>query len=180
MTTNYFAEIILPLNLDGTFTYHLTDSDLQQIKIGQRVAVPFGTQKLYTGVVHSIHQNKPELYKTKGIHAFLDDEAIVTPTQIKLWEWMASYYMCSLGDVFRNAFPSALKLESQTFVRLINPNYDTLEELNDYEFLVFEALKLRQIISLNDTDEDILYRDEKTVSNMIDELQTEHNNIYRK
>lgn len=159
MTTNYFAEIILPLNLDGTFTYHLTDSDLQQIKIGQRVAVPFGTQKLYTGVVHSIHQNKPELYKTKGIHAFLDNDAIVTPTQIKLWEWMASYYMCTLGDVFRNAFPSALKLESQTFVRLINPNYDTLEELNDYEFLVFEALKLRQIISV---EEAALIVDEKS------------------
>ena len=150
MTTNYFAEIILPLNLDGTFTYHLTESDLQQIKIGQRVAVPFGTQKLYTGIVHSIHQNKPELYKTKGIHAFLDDEAIVTPTQIKLWEWMASYYMCTLGDVFRNAFPSALKLESQTFVRLINPNYEALEELNDHEFLVYEALKLRQIISVEE------------------------------
>ena len=159
MTTNYFAEIILPLNLDGTFTYHLTDFDLQQIKIGQRVAVPFGTQKLYTGVVHSIHQNKPELYKTKGIHAFLDNEAIVTPTQIKLWEWMASYYMCSLGDVFRNAFPSALKLESQTFVRLINPNFEALEELNDYEFLVYEALKLRQIISV---EEAALIVDEKS------------------
>lgn len=150
MNTSYFAEIILPLNLEGTFTYHLTDSDLQQIKIGQRVAVPFGTQKLYTGVIHSIHQNKPELYKTKGIYAFLDDEAIVTPTQIKFWEWIANYYVCSLGDVFRNAFPSALKLESQTFVRLIIDNYEKIEELNDNEFLVYEALKLRQLISVEE------------------------------
>jgi len=67
--------------------------------------------------------------------------------------------MCSLGDVFRNAFPSALKLESQTFVRLINPNYDTIEELNDYEFLVFEALKLREIISV---EEAALIVDEKS------------------
>ena len=64
MTTNYFAEIILPLSLNGTFTYHLSKYDLQQIKVGQRVSVPFGTQKLYTGIVHSLHQNKPELYKT--------------------------------------------------------------------------------------------------------------------
>ena len=159
MSTTYFAEIILPLALDGTFTYHLTEADLQQIKIGQRVAVPFGTQKLYTGVVHSIHQNKPELYKTKGIHAFLDDEPIVTLAQIQFWEWLANYYACSLGDVFRNAFPSALKLESQTFVRLINPDFENLEELNDHEFLVFEALKLRQIISV---EEAALIVDEKS------------------
>ncbi|QTV05816.1 replication restart helicase PriA [Faecalibacter bovis] len=150
MNSTYFAELILPLNLEGTFTYHLTDSDLQQIKIGQRVAVPFGTQKLYTGIIHSIHQNKPELYKTKGIHAFLDDEPIVTPFQIQFWEWISSYYMCTLGDVFRNAFPSALKLESQTFVRLINSDYENLHELNDNEYLVFEALKLRQIISVEE------------------------------
>ena len=159
MNTGYFAEMILPLNLEGTFTYHLTDSDLQQIKIGQRVAVPFGTQKLYTGIVHSIHQNKPELYKTKGIHAFLDDAPMVTPFQIQFWEWIANYYMCSLGDVFRNAFPSALKLESQTFVRLINPDYPTIEDLNDHEYLVFEALKLRQIISV---EEAALIVDEKS------------------
>lgn len=159
MNTGYFAEMILPLNLEGTFTYHLTDSDLQQIKIGQRVAVPFGTQKLYTGIVHSIHQNKPELYKTKGIHAFLDDAPMVTPFQIQFWEWIANYYMCSLGDVFRNAFPSALKLESQTFVRLINPDYASIEDLNDHEYLVFEALKLRQIISV---EEAALIVDEKS------------------
>ncbi|MDM1549609.1 replication restart helicase PriA [Empedobacter falsenii] len=159
MTTNYFAEIILPLSLNGTFTYHLSEIDLQQIKVGQRVSVPFGTQKLYTGIVYSIHQNAPELYKTKAIHAFLDDEPLVTQTQINFWEWMANYYMCSLGDVFRNAFPSALKLESQTFVRLINPNYETIEELNDYEFLVFEALKLREIISV---EEAALIVDEKS------------------
>ncbi len=150
MKTTYFAEIILPLSLNGTFTYHLSDDDLQQIKVGQRVSVPFGTQKLYTGIVHSVHQNAPELYKTKAIHAFLDDEPLVTTTQIKFWEWIANYYMCSLGDVFRNAFPSALKLESQTFVRLINSNYEQIEALNDEEFLVFEALKLRQIISVEE------------------------------
>ena len=159
MDTLYFAEVILPLNLEGTFTYHLTEFDLQQIEVGKRVAVPFGTQKLYTGVIHSIHQNKPELYKTKGIHAFLDDFPLVTPFQIKFWEWIASYYMCSLGDVFRNAFPSALKLESQTFVRLINPDYELIEGLNDLEFLVFEALKLRQIISV---EEAALIVDEKS------------------
>lgn len=150
MENPYFAEIILPLALDGTFTYHLTAEDVAQIKIGQRVAVPFGTQKLYTGIVHSIHHKKPDLYKTKGIYAFLDVDPLVTSQQIVFWEWMANYYMCSLGDVFRQAFPAALKLESQTFVRLIQADYENLSELNDQEYLIFEALKLRQIISVEE------------------------------
>lgn len=150
MKHTHFAEIILPLSLDGTFTYHLNSDDLQQIKVGQRVSVPFGTQKLYTGVVHSIHQNKPELYKTKGIHSFLDDEPLVTQKQIELWEWMAKYYLCPLGDVFRNAFPSALKLESQTFVRLIDPNFEDIEGLDEVEFTIFQALKNRMLMSVDE------------------------------
>ena len=150
MTTNYFAEIILPLSLNGTFTYHLSKYDLQQIKVGQRVSVPFGTQKLYTGIVHSLHQNKPELYKTKGIHAFLDQEPLVTQKQIELWEWIASYYMCSLGDVYRNALPSALKLESLTYVRLVDPNFDAIEILTEPEILVVKALQNTTMLSVNE------------------------------
>ncbi|WP_068595226.1 replication restart helicase PriA [Vaginella massiliensis] len=150
MKHQHFAEIILPLALDGTFTYHLTAEDLRKIKIGQRVSVPFGTQKLYTGIVHSIHQHRPELYKTKGIHSFLDDEPLVTQKQIELWEWMAKYYICPLGDVFRNAFPSALKLESATYVRLIDANFDHLEELSESEYLVFRALQNKSILSVDE------------------------------
>ncbi len=150
MERPFFAEIILPLALEGTFTYHLTSDDVQQIKIGQRVAVPFGTQKLYTGIVHSMHHQAPELYKTKGIYAFLDADPLVTTHQIKLWEWMATYYMCALGEVFRQAFPAALKLESQTFVRLIQADFEDLTQLNDQEYLIFEALKLREIISVEE------------------------------
>ena len=167
MNTNYFAEIILPLALNGTFTYHLSEEDLSKIKIGQRVAVPFGTQKLYTGIVHSIHQNKPELYKTKAIHSFLDDLPLVTEKQIQLWEWIANYYMCPLGDVFRNAFPSALKLESQTFIKLIDSSFDAIEELDQSEYLVFEALKNKLILSV---DEVALIVEEKSTISVLKNL----------
>lgn len=150
MEQQTFAEIILPLSLNGTFTYHLTPEDLAQIKIGQRVSVPFGTQKLYTGIVHSLHHKKPGLYKTKGIHTFLDQEPLVTQKQIELWEWMASYYMCSLGDVYRNAFPSALKLESLTYVRLVDLEFDAFEMLTDTEVLVVNALRNATMLSVNE------------------------------
>lgn len=117
-----FAEIILPLPLPGTFTYQVPDQWGDYLQIGQRVSVPFGTRKIYTGIIHSFHNTAPETYKTKFIDSILEDEPSLLTSQIELWEWISKYYMCSLGDVYKNVYPSALKLESDTYVRLIeNP-----------------------------------------------------------
>ena len=149
MATNYFAEIILPLALPGTFTYEISPGDLPYLKVGQRVSVPFGTNKLYTGIVHSFHQNKPELFKTKTMDSILDSEAMVTEIQIQFWEWIASYYMCSLGDVYRNAFPTALKWESETFVKFIG-KLNSIEELSEDEQMVVVVLEKKGILAVSE------------------------------
>lgn len=146
----YFAEIILPLALPGTFTYHFSAKEIESIQIGLRVSVPFGTNKLYTGIVHSVHQNPPELFKTKPIDAVLDTSPLVTLQQIQFWEWIAAYYMCTLGEVYRNAFPTALKLESETFVKFVG-NIDQIEsDLNEQEWTVVNALDKKGLLSVKE------------------------------
>lgn len=150
MAHQFFAEIILPLALPGTFTYHISGEERSKLRIGQRVAVPFGTNKLYTGIVHSFHTEKPELYKTKGIDSVLDDFPLVTPLQIRFWEWIATYYMCTLGEVYRNAFPTALKWESETFIRLNEGDEGTLGELSREEQVLLDSISEKGLISLNE------------------------------
>lgn len=150
MANQFFAEIILPLALPGTFTYEVSSADLPYLKVGQRVSVPFGTNKLYTGIIHSFHQNKPELFKTKQIDSILDSEPMVTEIQIQFWEWMAAYYMCSLGDVYRNAFPTALKWESETFVKFIGTISQIEEKLSEEEWMVVNALDKKGILALSE------------------------------
>lgn len=151
MAEHYFAEIILPLALSGTFTYEVSKDELKQLAVGSRVTVPFGTNKLYTGIVHSFHQNKPELFKTKRIDSILDLEPLVTENQIRLWEWIADYYMCTLGDVYRSGFPTALKWESETMIRFTGMNEDPDEELTDSEKLVIQAIHQKGLISVSET-----------------------------
>lgn len=151
MATQFkFSEIILPLALPGTFTYEISPVDLPYLKIGQRVSVPFGSNKLYTGIVYSFHNQKPELFKTKMIDSILDTEPLVTEIQIKFWEWMANYYMCSLGEVYRNAFPTALKWESETFVKFIGTIDQIEEHLAEEEWMVVNAIHHKGILSVSE------------------------------
>ncbi|HEX9151483.1 MAG TPA: primosomal protein N', partial [Flavobacterium sp.] len=106
----HFVEVILPLALAKTFTYSVSEAEFNYIKKGMRVAVPFGKSKIYTALVIATHQNKPTLYDAKEIHQILDEKPIVTEIQIAHWQWIASYYMCAIGDVYRGAMPSALLL----------------------------------------------------------------------
>src|SRR5690606_13939651 len=167
MANQFFVEIILPLALPRTFTYHISEQERAQLQVGQRVSVPFGSKKLYTGIVHSFHQNKPELYKTKGIDSVLDDFPMVTLTQIKFWEWMADYYMCTLGDVFRNAFPTALKWESETFIRLNDAIGEDFYELNEDEQMLINSLQNKGLISINEA---ALIIDQKQVIKVVKSL----------
>ena len=105
-----------------------------------RVAVPFGKSKIYTGVVYSIHQNAPVAYQAKEIYQILDEHPIINDYQIKHWQWLASYYMCTLGEVMRSALPSMFLMESETIIELIEAPKDELGLSND-EFLVLEALE---------------------------------------
>lgn len=136
-----YAEVILPLPLYTTFTYSIPNEILNTIKVGHRVIVPFGRKKYYTAIVASITPIKPEGYEVKEITMALDDHAIVRHPQIKFWEWIAEYYLCAIGDVYKAALPAGLKVESETFIEF-NPDYeeDESSRLNDKEAIVCQML----------------------------------------
>ena len=113
-----------------------------------RVAVEFGKSKVYTALVYSIHNESPEGYEAKDIYQILDEYPIVNEIQLKHWDWISDYYMCSLGEVFRAALPSAFLLESETIVQFIQ-DYNNEEELSNDEFLVFEALQHQSQLTIH-------------------------------
>jgi primosomal protein N' (replication factor Y) len=146
----YFIEVILPLSLAQTFTYKVNEAEFHFIQPGFRVAVPFGKSKIYTALVLDVHQNKPEKYDAKEIHQILDETPIATQIQIKHWMWLASYYMCAIGDVYRSAIPSALLLESETTITQKNTDFVLESALSDDEFLVYQALQQQSSLKIQD------------------------------
>jgi primosomal protein N' (replication factor Y) (superfamily II helicase) len=163
----HFIEVIIPLSLPKTFTYRVSDVEYLFLKKGMRVAVPFGKNKIYTALVIDLHQIKPTLYDAKDIHEIIDEKPIVNETQIKHWFWISDYYMCSIGDVYRGAMPSALLLESETIVtQKANVQIDE-SVLTDEEFLIYEALQHQSSLKIRDII-DILNK--KTVLPIIQKL----------
>lgn len=144
----FFAEIILPLSLPKTFTYSISETEYHFIQKGMRVAVPFGKNKIYTGLVSEKHRLKPTLYEAKEIHQIIDHEPIATEIQLKHWFWVADYYMCAIGDVFRCAFPSALLLQSETTIQLKKDVFVDESALSDDEFLICQAFQMQSVLSI--------------------------------
>ncbi len=105
-----YADIILPLPLEGVFTYSVPDGMTAAVKPGMRVVVPFGRSKKYIGVVLRTHGEEPS-FDVKDILSLPDPHPIVTGLQLRLWQWIADYYMSPLGDVFKAALPGGLKDE---------------------------------------------------------------------
>ncbi|HOZ50672.1 MAG TPA: hypothetical protein PLU17_02335 [Chitinophagaceae bacterium] len=139
-----FADIILPLSLERNYTFGIPIELHDKVKVGCRVEVQFGKRKVYSGIVKKIHANKPEYYQVKPIRNLLDIEPIVTETQLKFWEWMASYYMCTEGEVMNAALPSHLKLVSETFIVLNEDIEIDAQTLSDDEYLLIEALEIKR------------------------------------
>lgn len=163
----YFIDVILPIPLKQTFTYSVNEHEARFLKQGMRVAVPFGKSKVYTGIVNRVHTEPPSSYETKSIDQILDEEPILNSLQLKHWEWMASYYMCTLGEVIRAALPSAFLLESETLIKLATEAEINESDLNDEEFLVYEALRHQSSLHINDV-RSIL--DRKNVVKIIQQL----------
>ena len=119
-----FADVILPLPLDGTFTYSIPPQWTETVKPGCRVLVPFGRNKQYIGIVAQLHDNKPEGYEVKDILQSIDTQPILLPEQYRLWQWIADYYMSPIGEVYKAALPAGLKAEdgyrpkTETYIRL--------------------------------------------------------------
>jgi len=164
-----YAQIILPLNLKGSFTYKVPEELLSEIQPGIRVLVPFGGKKIYTGIVFEQHDNAPENFVVKEVISILDDKPIVPQEQLQFWKWLSDYYLCGLGEIYRFAFPSSLKLESETYLKL-KPNVTIdFENLDVNEMYLVQALEVRQLINLSDIESFIAKKDIiKTINSLID------------
>ena len=164
-----FAEVILPLPLYSTFTYSVPDS-LKNLSIGCRVLVPFGRKKFYTAIVAMIHGIKPEGYEVKEIISMLDEYPIVKHPQLKLWDWISKYYLCSTGDVYKAAVPSGLKVESETFVGADSDFEETEScELNEREKIILNLVASRNRVQLTELANATGFRNiEAIVSRMIE------------
>jgi len=133
-----FAQVILPLSLHDSYTYKVPELLQKQIKPGQRVIVQFGQKKLYAALVFSISNEKPDDIEAKEIQQILDEHPIVLPQNFELWQWIAKYYCCTLGDVFRAALPTGLKLESKSKVFLTGADVEV--EISGKEQLILRQL----------------------------------------
>ena len=128
-----FAQVILPLSLHDSYTYKVPESLQSLIQPGQRVIVQFGQRKLYAALVFSISKSKPKDIEPKEIQQILDTEPVVLPPNFELWQWIAKYYCCTLGDVFRAALPTGLKLESKSKIFPTGAEIETtLSEKEDF------------------------------------------------
>jgi len=144
-----FADVILPLPLKQLFTYSIPMDLVNETEIGKRVIVQFGSRKIYTAIVYSLHSNAPKEYKTKNITSVLDEKPIVNKIQLEFWQWIADYYMCSVGEVFKAALPSGLKLESETKV-IYNPVDLEKKKFSPSETLVLDYLADKNIASITE------------------------------
>ena len=148
-----FVDVILPLALPGAFTYHVNAEGASHVKPGMRVIVQFGKRKYYSAIIFRIHDQEPQGYTTKPIQYILDDRPVINEFQLKLWDWIAQYYMCTPGEVYKASLPSGLKLESETKV-VFKPSFDEHNTpLNEHESLVIDLLKSEYVLGMKELAE---------------------------
>lgn len=135
-----YADVILPLSLENTYTYRIPPDLQHAVTAGCRVIVHFGKKRYYTAIVTYVHEKQPSAaFETKEIYALLDEKPILRRPQLRFWQWLSDYYMCKLGDVYKAAVPSGLKLESETAVTPVD-DFEATEPLRKTEQMVMDAL----------------------------------------
>ncbi|WP_266204614.1 replication restart helicase PriA [Pontibacter kalidii] len=147
-----FADVILPLPLPKLYTYRIPYEMNDEVSVGVRVIVQFGAKKVLSCIVAEVHENAPADYQAKYILDVLDDKPIITAPQLKLFKWIADYYMCTLGEVINAALPSALKLSSESRIQLhphYNPEEDELILAPQEEKIIF-ALQNNQALTFTE------------------------------
>ena len=125
-----FVDVIVPLSVPKRYTYRVPEDLNEEMVTGKRVIVPFGGNRLYTGIIYNLHEKAPLDYEARYVEAVIDDAPIVTEEQLKFWDWIAFYYCANPGDVMNAALPSGLKLSSTSHIQL-HPEFDAAtQELN--------------------------------------------------
>lgn len=138
-----FVDVILPLPLPGHYTYSLPEEFEELVMVGCQVIVPFGQKKQYTALVVRLHNETPQGYDVKPINELLDNKPAVFPLQLKFWNWISSYYLCTYGEVYKAALPAGMKLESETKVAY-NPDFEYDIPLKTNEQFVLDILSARK------------------------------------
>lgn len=161
-----YIEVALPLPISGTFTYSLPEAMDGQVSVGARVIVPFGKKKFYTGIVVAFAPTAPLGYEVKDVISVLDSSPVVRHPQLKLWEWVADYYLCSLGEVYNAAVPAGLKIESETSVEL-NPDFDAADSgiMNEREQIVYQLLSSKGKTPVRDVEKETGFRNITVIIN---------------
>ncbi|MCF1421473.1 replication restart helicase PriA [Mangrovimonas futianensis] len=147
---SYFIDVIIPIPISNLFTYSITEAEATFLIPGVRVSVPFGKSKIYTGIVYKIHEQAPLVYEAKPIEQILDESPIVTSRQMRLWHWIADYYMCTVGEVMRASLPNAFILESETVILKSQDVEISDADLEDDEFMLWEALHHQSSLKIQD------------------------------
>lgn len=146
-----YADILLPLALESTYTYRIPEKLVSQAAFGQRVEVQFGSRKRYAGLIVNITGSIPG-YKTKEIISLLDEAPIILPWQLKLWQWMASYYCCTMGEVMKAALPGALMLSSETVISAMPVSEDLVLQLDNPLYDLLRIIQTKDSITLEDLE----------------------------
>ncbi len=151
-SSTQFADIILPVPLPRLFTYSIPDDLIHLADIGKRVVVSFGKKKSYSGIVYKIHQNEPKEYETKPILSVLDTLPIVNTEQLRFWEWLSDYYQCTLGEIYKAALPSGLKMESETNV-IYNAEFVAEKPLSSNEDKILDIVSSKKVCTINEINQ---------------------------
>ena len=146
----FFVDVILPLSISKTYTYRVPQTLNDNLEIGKRVIVQFGKSRIYTAIILNITEEPPLLYEAKYIIEVLDDVPIVNRRQLQVWQWIADYYMCYIGEVMQAALPAALKLASETKIILLKEVVYDKAALTDKEFLIIDALEIQPELKVGD------------------------------
>lgn len=147
-----YADVIIPLALPRNYTWSVPEKWLGQIREGCRVEVGLKNKK-YAGIVRRLHNEKPAAFEPKEIGNLLDNEPILHPAQLKLWEWIAGYYLCSEGEVMAAALPAHFKLSSESILVFNEEAGDDFSHLDNDEYLVAEALQIKKELKLTEVQQ---------------------------
>jgi primosomal protein N' (replication factor Y) len=147
-----YVDVILPLPLSDFFTYHVPADWVGEVEVGKRTLVSFGKNKFYAAIIYRIHENKPQHYTVKDILSILDESPVVNGLQLKFWEWISDYYLCTYGEIMAAALPSAFKLASETKIRL-HPDFSgEISSLKEKELLIVEALVDKKTLTIGQVE----------------------------
>lgn len=145
-----YAEVVLPINLDTTLTYGIPIEVQAMVQVGMRVEVALGKNKIYTGIVWSISQQKPPAYMVKPILSIIDEVPLVTENHRKYWTWLANYYACSIGEVMNAVLPNHMKLSSETIIGINLENADQDIPISNAAFALLERLRFVGELSIKE------------------------------